>query len=117
MYFLTQGLHFTIHVDAAFEGYFAFILKDDLKLRHGYPLSEENENESAFSEYIIQQHKTLKYVDTVAIDPHKTGFVPCPAGVRCYRNGLNLTAPTVDNQHEELLLSNTGTTSPISANL
>lgn len=61
------------------------------------------------SDYTRRQFEALKYADTVTVDPHKSGFIPYPAGALCYRNGSiksfvtvtatyihhNLTDPTV----------------------
>jgi len=39
------------------------------------------------SDYTAKQLEALKDADTVVSDPHKTGFIPYPAGGLSYRNG------------------------------
>ncbi|XP_021377299.1 uncharacterized protein LOC110465666 [Mizuhopecten yessoensis] len=76
-----KGMNFAILVDAAFGGYFVSMLKRDTK-EDSSPLPN-----FPMSEYTRQQFHSLANVDTVTIDPHKTGYCPYPAGALCYRNG------------------------------
>ncbi|XP_060070828.1 L-tyrosine decarboxylase-like [Ylistrum balloti] len=75
-----KGLNFYILADGAWGGYFATLIRqsqgDDQPLPP-FPISD----------YIHEQLTKLKYVDTVTIDPHKSGYCPYPAGGLCYRNG------------------------------
>lgn len=93
-----QGLDFAIHVDGAWGGYFASILRipnssgeteeisDDLELQPTPALS--------MSKYVTEQYLAIPEADSVTIDPHKAGYVPYAAGGLCYRNGAmrNLVA-------------------------
>ncbi|MCG8462973.1 MAG: hypothetical protein MI919_42355, partial [Holophagales bacterium] len=39
------------------------------------------------STYATRQYENLYRTDTITVDPHKTGYLPYPAGALCYRNG------------------------------
>lgn len=95
-----MGLNFVIHVDAAWGGYFRSILRAD-RLGSGdrgevidaYP-------ETYISNYFETHFDQIKYADSVTLDPHKSGFIPYPAGSLCYRNGamrdlIAYTSPVV----------------------
>jgi glutamate/tyrosine decarboxylase-like PLP-dependent enzyme len=70
------NVDFTVHADCAWGGYFASLLHDDGS--GGVPI--------AVSQYVMDQYSALGQTDTITIDPHKTGYLPYPAGALCYRN-------------------------------
>ncbi|MEB3339427.1 pyridoxal-dependent decarboxylase [Okeania sp.] len=70
------NVDFAVHADCAWGGYFASLLRDDGT--GGVPI--------AVSQYVIDQYQALGSTDTITIDPHKTGYLPYPAGALCYRN-------------------------------
>lgn len=70
------NVDFTVHADCAWGGYFASLLHDDGS--GGVPI--------AVSQYVMDQYGALGQTDTITIDPHKTGYLPYPAGALCYRN-------------------------------
>jgi hypothetical protein len=39
------------------------------------------------SAYVTQQFHALQHADSITVDPHKSGYIPYPAGALCYRNG------------------------------
>jgi hypothetical protein len=38
------------------------------------------------SAYVTQQFEALQHTDSITVDPHKSGYIPYPAGALCYRN-------------------------------
>lgn len=72
----SQNVDFAVHADCAWGGYFASLLHDDGS--SVVPI--------AVSQYVMDQYKALGSTDTITIDPHKTGYLPYPAGALCYRN-------------------------------
>lgn len=98
------GMDFPIHVDAAWGGYFASILRpapgesapatwEERDVRRYTPAM-------ALSAYVERQYRALGAADSITVDPHKAGFIPYPAGGLCYRNGsmrnlVSLKAPVV----------------------
>ena len=99
-----QGMEFTIHIDAAWGGYFASMLR---KKATDQDFSDVMENiDDSFipylpmSDYVIAQYKALAFADSITVDPHKAGYIPYPAGGLCYRNSamrnlVAFTAPVV----------------------
>ena len=96
-----KGMEFTIHVDGAWGGYFASILREP---RFPEPEWEEGVQEHTpavvMSDYVTRHYRALAEADTQTVDPHKAGFIPYPAGSICYRNGamrdlIAFTAPVV----------------------
>lgn len=94
-----MGLNFVVHVDAAWGGYFRSILLgplgsgDKAEIIDNYP-------ETYTSEYFITHFDAIEKADSVTLDPHKSGFIPYPAGSLCYRNGamrdlIAYTSPVV----------------------
>ncbi|NEQ96838.1 MAG: decarboxylase [Cyanothece sp. SIO2G6] len=102
----TQDVDFVIHADCAWGGYFAALLRDD----GVEPVS------IAVSQYVLDEFNALGSADTITIDPHKTGYLPYPAGALCYRNItmrslIAFEAPyinTGDSEKPEWLLGNYG---------
>jgi glutamate/tyrosine decarboxylase-like PLP-dependent enzyme len=98
--FRKRGLDFVIHVDAAWGGYFASILREpdpspDFALAAGYaPAHLQVTPALRMSRYVTSQYEAIPHADSVTIDPHKAGYVPYAAGGLCYRNGVmrNLVA-------------------------
>ena len=98
-----SGMDFPIHVDAAWGGYFASILRpapDDAP-----PGGEERDVRRytpamTMSTYVEAQYRAFPSADSITVDPHKGGYVPYPAGGLCYRNAsmrdlVSLKAPVV----------------------
>ncbi|NEQ37240.1 MAG: decarboxylase [Okeania sp. SIO3I5] len=81
------GLEFTVHGDAAWGGYFAALLReDDTKLLEIPESQQKPSAEVNLSAYVTQQFQALGNADSITIDPHKSGYIPYPAGALCYRN-------------------------------
>lgn len=78
-----KGLEFTVHGDAAWGGYFAALLRED---EGEYAPSSIPSAEVNLSAYVTQQFEALAQADSITIDPHKSGYIPYPAGAICYRN-------------------------------
>jgi glutamate/tyrosine decarboxylase-like PLP-dependent enzyme len=80
-----EGLSFTVHADAAWGGYFASILRPDEGPPSGVVPSGQAP-EIGMSGYVTSQFSALGRADSITVDPHKSGYVPYPAGALCYRN-------------------------------
>ena len=99
--FMSKGLTFVVHADAAWGGYFASMLP---------PQHEAYDSPSPPSDFVPHiglrcdtedQLCAMKSVDSITLDPHKAGYVPYPAGSLCYRDGrmrylLTWTAPYIN---------------------
>lgn len=100
-----EGLDFTVHADAAWGGYHVSILRDDdeeTEARPDAPLRAE----SGFSRYTAEQYAVLHLADSVTVDPHKSGYIPYPAGALCYRNAamrdlVTFKAPYIVHAEDE----------------
>lgn len=82
-----MGLNFVIHVDGAWGGYFTSILRKSLLFKVDEAEIIDQYPELYVSDYFRKQYSALPEVDSVTLDPHKSGFIPYPAGGLCYRNG------------------------------
>ncbi|EDO40342.1 predicted protein, partial [Nematostella vectensis] len=82
-----RGLNFMIHADGAWGGYFCTMLRTPPK-----PVDEDEEHPEWFvpemhlSTYTTKQLSAIPHLDTITIDPHKSGFCPYPGGAICYRD-------------------------------
>lgn len=107
-----MNVDFALHADCAWGGYFAALLWDNLDDPEGTPLPQ-----LPLSDYAIEQYQNLKHTDTITVDPHKTGYLPYPAGALCYRNMamrslIAFEAPYINSDgattEEELVLGTYG---------
>ncbi len=98
------GLEFAIHADAAWGGYFRSMLIDSHGATspdtHFEVLDETQRAQLPMSDYVSKQYLALGNSDSITIDPHKSGYIPYPAGGLCYRNSamrnlVAFTAPVV----------------------
>ena len=99
--FKAKGLSFVVHADAAWGGYFASMIPNEL---YGSP------DQRDLPDYVPQvglrddtasELRAMMNADSITIDPHKAGYVPYPAGSLCYRDGrmrylLTWTAPYIN---------------------
>lgn len=105
--FRSLGLEFTVHGDAAWGGYFAAMLReDDSKLPQNPQSKQQPSAEVKLSSYVSQQFHALGNADSITIDPHKSGYIPYPAGALCYRNSamrdlVTFKAPYVSHGEAE----------------
>ncbi|BAZ22773.1 group II decarboxylase family protein [Kalymmatonema gypsitolerans NIES-4073] len=97
--FRSLGLEFTIHADGAWGGYHASVIREDFDMPEpdaflapppAMPLSR----------YVTEQFNVLGHADSITVDPHKSGYIPYPAGALCYRNSamrdlVTFSAPVV----------------------
>ncbi|MCX6582009.1 MAG: pyridoxal-dependent decarboxylase [Candidatus Aminicenantes bacterium] len=84
-----MGMEFVVHVDSAWGGYFASILRgkaEDLPTITDNDPDKQYTPALAMSDYVTRQYECLPKVETITIDPHKAGYIPYPAGALCYRN-------------------------------
>ena len=93
--FRQRGLEFTIHADAAWGGYHASVIRDDFELPDARnardaiakpPVTTTELMATMLSEYAVKQFQELGCADSITVDPHKSGYIPYPAGALCYRN-------------------------------
>jgi hypothetical protein len=96
-----KGLDFVIHADAAWGGYHASLVRDN------FDMPEPGLAETAapplavpLSHYVTEQFHALGQADSITVDPHKSGYIPYPAGALCYRNSamrdlVTFAAPVV----------------------
>lgn len=87
--FAARGLTFALHVDAAWGGYFASMLRPPAT--NAPPADDEQTGldetpEESLSDYVQAQFHALHHADSITVDPHKAGYIPYPAGALCYRN-------------------------------
>eukprot|EP01116_Phalansterium_solitarium_P016074 TRINITY_DN3642_c0_g3_i1.p1 TRINITY_DN3642_c0_g3~~TRINITY_DN3642_c0_g3_i1.p1 ORF type:complete len:985 (+),score=379.04 TRINITY_DN3642_c0_g3_i1:102-3056(+) len=86
------GLDFYLHADAAWGGYFCSTferpsLEARPMLEGALQPLEPFVPTLPLSAYVIDQLKNhLPKVDSITIDPHKSGWIQYPAGGLCYRN-------------------------------
>ena len=101
--FASRGLTFALHLDAAWGGYFASMLRK-VPPTNAPPDGErtglDDSPEETLSDYVRAQFDLLGEADTITVDPHKGGFIPYPAGALCYRNKqmiflISQTSPVV----------------------
>jgi glutamate/tyrosine decarboxylase-like PLP-dependent enzyme len=82
--FAERGLHFYLHSDAAYGGYFASMFKT----KDGNYISEDNLEklyQGIFRKDMLKDFMALSEVDSITIDPHKLGYIPYPAGAILFR--------------------------------
>jgi hypothetical protein len=80
-----KGLSFMIHADAAWGGYFATKASIDLEPIH--ELRAECAFSLELSEHTNKELCSLRHVDSVTLDPHKSDYISYPGGGICYRDG------------------------------
>lgn len=97
-----QGLEFAIHCDAAWGGYYKTMLNSNDETNPAYftPIHNDAIVALPMSQYVTEQYLVLQNSDSITVDPHKSGYVPYPAGGLCYRNSamrnlVSFTAPVV----------------------
>jgi glutamate/tyrosine decarboxylase-like PLP-dependent enzyme len=97
-----RGLEFAIHVDAAWGGYYKTMLNsaNETDPTSFIPIDDEAIVALPMSKYVTEQYQVMQLADSITVDPHKSGYVPYPAGGLCYRNSamrnlVSFTAPVV----------------------
>ncbi|KAI0051057.1 PLP-dependent transferase [Auriscalpium vulgare] len=98
-----RGLSFMVHADAAWGGYFTSMLVPD-PARQGV-LDPADDPALFVHPQTLNELRHLRYADSITIDPHKSGYVPYPAGSLCYRDGrlrylVTWTSPVVDSPED-----------------
>ena len=83
-----DGLDFAVHADAAWGGYFAAMLLAPSESETKTSTENAPVPVLPMSDYVHKQYAHLLEADTITVDPHKTGYLPYPAGALCYRNKL-----------------------------
>lgn len=98
--FRREGLDFTVHADAAWGGYHASVVRDDFDMPALPHFAPAPAPALPLSRYVTRQFDSLGKADSITVDPHKSGYIPYPAGALCYRNSamrdlVTFSAPVV----------------------
>ena len=104
-----KGRSFWLHADAAWGGYFRSLFcgnnfdpdnpdilekyKEFIDARETYKLSLSTGKSKEYSiswddEDVYNAFLSMNKADSVTIDPHKMGYVPYPAGIVAFKNGM-----------------------------
>ena len=91
---------FHVHADAAWGGYHRSVLNDEFDLPAPRVAFAEPPPAAPLSQYVSRQFRALGAADSITVDPHKSGYIPYPAGALCYRNAamrdlVTFSAPVV----------------------
>ncbi|MBD2501229.1 pyridoxal phosphate-dependent decarboxylase family protein [Anabaena azotica] len=81
----SQDIEFAVHADAAWGGYFASLIREASE-DPGLRTLSAPAPVLPMSDFVTAQYENLYRADTITVDPHKTGYLPYPAGALCYRN-------------------------------
>lgn len=97
--FRKRGLEFTVHGDAAWGGYHISVIRDDFDMPEP-PGFVAPPPAMPLKQYVVEQFEALGYADSITVDPHKSGYIPYPAGALCYRNSamrdlVTFSAPVI----------------------
>jgi glutamate/tyrosine decarboxylase-like PLP-dependent enzyme len=98
--FRQRGLEFSVHADAAWGGYHVSVLREDFEMPEAAVALAAPPPSVPLSRYAGEQFAALANTDSITVDPHKSGYVPYPAGALCYRNSamrdlVTFSAPVV----------------------
>ena len=101
--FEKRGLCFCVHADAAWGGYLCTLLEKTKNAKNHNRIVSKSPTfvfSSPLNKHSKIQLEAMEFADSITVDPHKTGFIPYPAGGLCYKNGnmrnfVTLTAPVV----------------------
>ncbi|KAF9872470.1 pyridoxal-dependent decarboxylase domain protein [Colletotrichum karsti] len=91
--FQAKGLSFLVHADAAWGGYFCSMLPKDYRPGDVINLPTEMGAADGFVPDASLRAETqedlyaMRFADSITVDPHKSGYIPYPAGGLCYRDG------------------------------
>ena len=108
-----RGLYFLVHADAAWGGYHRSLINErfdieplDLAKSTAFALGEQPPIQVKLSSRVIRHMEALRHADTITVDPHKSGYIPYPAGALCYRNSamrdlVTFKAPVVFHGEDE----------------
>ena len=105
--FRQQGLEeFSVHADAAWGGYHTSVVREDFDMPEPAAIIAVPPPAMPLSRYVTEQFGALAYTDSITVDPHKSGYIPYPAGALCYRNGamrdlVTFSAPVVFHGYAE----------------
>jgi glutamate/tyrosine decarboxylase-like PLP-dependent enzyme len=87
-----KGLVFHVHADAAWGGYHRSVINEPFEMsRPGATFLAEPPVLAPLSEFTTRQLRALARADSITVDPHKSGYIPYPAGALCYRNAGGAT--------------------------
>ncbi|MEL6957706.1 MAG: pyridoxal-dependent decarboxylase [Pseudomonadota bacterium] len=97
--YVARNLSMTLHTDAAWGGYFTSLL---------HAPKDGNDTVTPIeklSPHVMAALGAIRHTDTVTIDPHKSGYIPYPAGALCYRDTRMIylvahRAPVVDHSDD-----------------
>lgn len=95
-----RGLEFTVHADGAWGGYHASVIRDDFDMPEPVGFAPAPPPAVPLKAYVQEQFAALGEADSITVDPHKSGYIPYPAGALCYRNSamrdlVTFSAPVV----------------------
>lgn len=99
--FARRGLVFQVHADGAWGGYHRSVINDEFALPlPAVALEAAPPPAAPLSAYVVRQFRALGKADSITVDPHKSGYIPYPAGALCYRNAgmrdlVTFSAPVV----------------------
>jgi hypothetical protein len=99
--FAQKGLVFHVHADAAWGGYHRSLINEPFDMpRPASAFAPQGPLAAPLSDYTTHQLRALAQADSITVDPHKSGYIPYPAGALCYRNAsmrdlVTFSAPVV----------------------
>lgn len=98
--FRDLGLEFTVHADGAWGGYHTSVVRSDFDLPEPPGFVGAPPPAVPLKHYVTEQFAVLGQADSITVDPHKSGYIPYPAGALCYRNSamrdlVTFSAPVV----------------------
>jgi len=103
--FRSKGLDFIVHADGAWGGYHVCTVREDAEVGPEVPQLRaarkvDQPPRAPLSAHVQKQLRALGNADSITVDPHKSGYIPYPAGALCYRNGalrnlVSFSAPVV----------------------
>ena len=83
-----KGLHFNVHADAAWGGYYSSTIRKDFS-EPGEGCDApwiEDQSHVHLSAHTRRSLAAIGRADSVTVDPHKMGYIQYPAGALCYRD-------------------------------